>query len=193
MNSTNIVGIIIQSGILAAALGFVVSVFRYGKALADAKTQEVTAKIKDQNLKQAATTAEDCITTAVLEIAQTTVDDLKEAAADGKLTDEEKEQVKAAAFSRAKELISTDVFSALDSITGNVDEWIKSKIEAAVKKLAVDSPVAVTVVQSAAPASSNQSAAAPAAQTPADPVPDSTAGAPAQEAEASTPDTAGVK
>lgn len=140
MNETQIVSTVLQSGLLAAALGLVVSGARYAKSWVDAKTAVVTAKIKDTNIKHAVNTAEDCVTTTVYKMAQTTTDDMKAAAADGKLTAEEAAQIKANALAEVKSLIGTNVSNTLDTVFADTNEWLKSKIEAAVKQLHIDAP-----------------------------------------------------
>lgn len=141
MKTADLWDLILQSGLLAVFLGFVVSGIKYGKAYIDARTLEATAKIKDANIKNAVNTAEDSITTVVAELAQTTVEDLKAKSADGKLTAEDAEQIKSDAVTKVQELLSDDVTQTLHTIFGDAEKWIDSKIEAAIKasKLAIDS------------------------------------------------------
>lgn len=140
MDEAQFVNVVISSGMLAAVLGLVLSAAKYAKALVDAKTAEVTAKIKSDDVKHAVSNAEDCVTTTVYKLAQTTVDDLKSAAADGKLTAEEAAVVKSHALAEVKTLLSADVSKTLDTAFADADSWIKSKIEAAVKQLHIDAP-----------------------------------------------------
>lgn len=134
MKVSDIITILIQTGIFGVLIGLVVSGINFAKAYVDAKTAETTARIKNLNVKSAISSAEDCISTVVLEMAQTVVDDLKAKSADGKLTDEEIKQIKADTLSQVKTLISTDVYHTLDTVFGDAESWVKCKIEAAVKK-----------------------------------------------------------
>ena len=128
-----VVNMVIQSGLLAALLALVISGITYGKAWLDAKTKEMNTGIKDKNVKNAISTAEDCVTTAVLEMSQTVADDIKAKSADGKLTDYEAVQIKADALARVKQLIGAEGETAINSIFGDGEAWLISKIEAAVK------------------------------------------------------------
>lgn len=140
MNESQMIGAVLQSGLLAAVLGLILSGVKYIKGMVDAKTAEVTAKIKDTNIKHAVSTTEDCVTTTVYKLAQTTTDDLKAAAADGKLTAEEAAQVKENALAEIKHMVGSDALATLDTVFSDVDSWLKSKIEAAVKQLHIDAP-----------------------------------------------------
>lgn len=124
--------ILIESGFLAALLGFAVSVVRCAKTYIDSKTAEAAARIESDKIKNAISVAEDCITTVVSELAQTTVEDLKEKSADGKLSAEDAARVKADAMVKIQSLLSDEVQKAIDEIFDDAEEWISSKIEAAV-------------------------------------------------------------
>lgn len=74
--------------------------------------------------------------TAVMAVAQGYVDALKAASADGVLTDQEKAEAKAKALALAKANIGTEGLKKLAKILGvDVDGWLGTKIEAAVKTL----------------------------------------------------------
>ena len=134
MTVTEVFNLFIQSGLFVVLLGLIVSAIKFAKAYIDAKTAEITSKITDTNIKNAINRAENCVTTVVLEMAQTVVDDLKSKSADGKLTDDEIKQIQADALAKVKQLVSTDVYNTLGIVFGDVEAWIKSKIEAEVKK-----------------------------------------------------------
>lgn len=140
MNEAQIVNTVISSGVLAAVLGLVLSAAKYAKALVDAKTTEVTAKIKNANVKHAVSTAEDCATTVAYKMAQTVVDDIKAKSEDGKLTAEEAAQIKANALAEVKKILSEDTINAVHAEFDDADAWLTSKIEAAVKQLHIDAP-----------------------------------------------------
>lgn len=135
MKLTELFNILIQSGLFAVLLGLVISAIKYAKAYIDTKTAEATAKIKDSNIRNAITTAEDCVTTVVLELAQTVTDDLKAKSADGKLTPEDAAKIKEDAVTKVQALLSDDVTNTLSTIFGDAEAWVRSKIEAAVKQL----------------------------------------------------------
>lgn len=134
MKVEDLLNFLIQSGLLVALLGLGASVIKFAKTYIDAKTAEATAKINDANIKNAISVAEDCVTTVVSELAQTTVDNLKAKSVDGKLTTEEAAQIKADAIAKVKSLLSEDVQETISTIFGDVEQWISSKIEAAVKE-----------------------------------------------------------
>jgi hypothetical protein len=142
MKITDIFNVLIQSGLLGVLLGLVISGIKFAKAYIDAKTAEIASKIKDTNIKNAITSAEDCVSTVVLEMAQTVVDDLKSKSADGKLTPDEIKQIQADALAKIEKLVSSDVFNTIDTIFGDAEAWIKSKIEAEVKKNKINAAAA---------------------------------------------------
>jgi hypothetical protein len=74
------------------------------------------------------------VQTAVLDVAQTYTDALKEHNADGKLTTDEKAEAQLRAKNKAKELIGKKGLAALARIVGvDVEKWLTGKVEAAVK------------------------------------------------------------
>lgn len=154
-----IVTLIVNSGIFAVLLGLLASVITLAKKQIDARVAEVAANIKDTNIKSAVSTAENCIETVVYETAQTTVDALKSASADGKLTTDDASTIKADAVAKIKQLMSDEVYNSLHTIFGDADAWIESKLEAAVKDLKIKSPAAVLAASDIQTADAAQSAA----------------------------------
>lgn len=69
----------------------------------------------------------------VSEVSQTIVADLKAAAVDGKLTDEEKAQIKASAVAKLKSYISLDEAKRLIGV-GDIDSFLGTLIESAVSE-----------------------------------------------------------
>lgn len=134
MKATDVFNMLVQSGLFAVLLGFAVSGVKYGKKYIDARTLEVTAKVKDTNVKNAIDTAENCVTTVVSELTQTTVESLKKQSADGKLTPEDAAKIKADAVTKVQELLNDDVQQTINTVFGDAEKWVSSKIEAAVKK-----------------------------------------------------------
>lgn len=153
-NTTTVVNYLIESGYLAAAATLAGSAIKYGKSVLDAKTAQLTANIKNESVKNAVNTAEDCVSTVVSELSQTTVETLKAKAADGKLTAADAAEIKATAFQKAQALMSDDVIHTLNTLYGDAEVWTNSKIEAAVKALKVNmvstAPAATAVLQSTA-------------------------------------------
>ena len=135
MKLADLFSLLIQSGLLAAVLGLVISGLKCAKTYIDAKTAEATAKIKDSNVQSALNAAEDCVTTVVLEMAQTVSDDLKAKSADGKLTADDAAKIKEDAVAKIQALLSDDVTNTLNTVFGDAEAWVRSKIEAAVKQL----------------------------------------------------------
>jgi hypothetical protein len=135
MKATDVFNIFIQSGFFGMLLGLVISGVKYAKTYLDAKTAETSAKIKDTNIKSAVNSAENCVTTVVLEMAQTVVDDLKSKSTDGKLSSDEIKQIHSDAVDKVHTLLSNDAFNTISTVSGDAEAWISSKIEAAVKKL----------------------------------------------------------
>lgn len=135
MKTSDIFEMLVNSGLFAVLCGFAVSVIRCLKSYIDTKTAENTEKLRNTNIQNAVRTAESCVTTVVLKMAQTVVDDLKENAADGKLTKEEMSEIKANALSEIKELLGDDVIASLQSVYTDVGKWLDDKLEASVKAL----------------------------------------------------------
>lgn len=135
MNSNEILDIIIKSGLLSVLLGLVISLIKFAKVYLDNKTKETSVKIKEETVKKSIELVESCITTVVLELSQTIVDDLKDKSADGKLTDEEKVNIRNLAVEKVKQLMTDDVYTTLDEVFGSAEKWIIEKIEAEVKKI----------------------------------------------------------
>ena len=156
---------VVQSGLLVALLGFAVSAIKYGKQGIDAKTKESTVKIKDTNTRHAVDTVENAATTVVYKMAQTTVDDLKEKAADGKLTADEIAQLKADSLAEVKQLVGTDVVNTIQTVFGDAEAWITAKIECAVKSMKLNAPITIvgntTNYAPIVPASAADGSAAP--------------------------------
>lgn len=137
MNGNTVFNILAQSGILALLLGLLASLLTLAKKMVDAKIGEITAKIKDANLRGAVETAENCVTTVVFELSQTLVDDLKTLSTDGKLTPADAAKIKASAVEKSRQLMSDEVYGSLQTVFGDADAWISSKIEAGVKQLKI--------------------------------------------------------
>lgn len=93
----------------------------------------IEESIKDKRVQKYLVIATDCVSDAVLDIAQTFVDKIKE--------EEWNEDTKQEAFNKAKEKalkhLGITGKALLEEALGDFDGWINSKIEAEVKRLAV--------------------------------------------------------
>jgi hypothetical protein len=93
----------------------------------------IEANIKDKNVQKYLVIATDCVSDAVADVAQTFVDKVSE---DG-WNDETKQE----AFELAKEKALTHLGitgrALLEEALGDFDDWVNSKIQAEVKRLAV--------------------------------------------------------
>jgi hypothetical protein len=93
----------------------------------------IQENIKDKRVQKYLLIATDCVSDAVLDIAQTYIDKLTE----DEWTDEAKKQ----AFEKAKEkaLLHLGITgrALLEEALGDFEGWINSKIEAEVKRLAI--------------------------------------------------------
>lgn len=135
MNGNEILDIIIKSGLLSVLLGLVISLIKFAKTYIDNKTKETTASIKNQNIRESINIVENCITSVVLELSQTIVDDLKEKSAYGKLTDEEKASIRNLAVVKVEQLVSDEIYTTLGEVFGNTEKWLVERIEAEVKRI----------------------------------------------------------
>lgn len=99
----------------------------------------IAAKVHNEQLAGALTRLNDAVFAAVKEVEQTTAAALREANADGKITEEEKKQIKEAAITAAKSYLGPKGIGELVKVmgfNGDADERIAAlvsgKIEAAV-------------------------------------------------------------
>jgi predicted thioredoxin/glutaredoxin len=94
----------------------------------------IDANIKDKNVRKYLSIATDCVTDAVADIAQTFVDHVKD--------EEWNDETKKIAFDKAKEKailhLGVTGKELLEEALGDFDGWINTKIEAEVKRLAVN-------------------------------------------------------
>lgn len=90
-------------------------------------------------LDSAVSTAEYIVNLVVARLQQEVVSNLKAAAADGKLTKNEIEQITKSAFIDIKTMLSEDTIDVLESNFGNIELYIKSIIEKKVLDLKAES------------------------------------------------------
>lgn len=134
MSSEQIMDFIIQSGLLGVLVGLLVSVIKYAKTFLDNKTNETLSKINDENIKNAIFITQDLVSTVVLELSQTMADEMKKKTADGKLSAEDVKTLKSVAIERIEKLMSEKVYSTINEVFGNVENWLNEKIESEVRK-----------------------------------------------------------
>jgi cyanate lyase len=135
MQENEILTLLISSGVLVAVVGLCVSLVKLGKVWVDAKTAEITARIKNNAVADALRRAEESITYAVVQTAQVEADAFKAAAEDGKLTESEMRELRDIAMERAKSFITDDLMSILTENIKDVDAWIVAQIETNVRSL----------------------------------------------------------
>lgn len=99
----------------------------------------VLGLIKSQRVKLYVGRALTEVGDAVLDVCKTYVEAIKEARADGKLTDEEKAAAKKLAVDTAKRNIGRDGLERLAKVLGfdaaTLDQWLGTKVEAAVASM----------------------------------------------------------
>lgn len=103
-----------------------------GKKLSSA----AESKIKNETLRTATSKMTTVVFGVVSALAQELADEWKKASEDGKLTQEEKDKLKAIAVSRAKSLLSGDTWDVLTSEYGGdakATNVVEDQIEAAVR------------------------------------------------------------
>lgn len=95
------------------------------------QTAKLQEKIQDEKIKRLLGIAESVVSQSVLTVSQTYVDALKEDGLFGK-----DEQEKAFEMSRDKiyKLLTADTIQAVQENYGDVEEWIKTKIEETINK-----------------------------------------------------------
>ena len=90
--------------------------------------QFLRQRIKGEAANRAISSVENIVQAAVLEAQQTVVDNLKELNG-GKLTDEEKEQIKSSVLAAVKARLTEETINELRGITADVEGYLTSLIE----------------------------------------------------------------
>lgn len=120
----NLVETLVLAPLVVAISSFLIALLRQ-------QTAKIEAKIKDEKTKRLLEIAEGIVTQAVTSVTQTYVDGLKE---DGRFTRE----AQCDAFAQSKEkvykLLTAETAQAIQDNYGNMEEWIKTKIEETVNK-----------------------------------------------------------
>jgi hypothetical protein len=101
--------------------------------------QLIRAKVRSEYLRQVLVRVDEAVFTAVKDLQQSVVEEIKAASADGKITDEEKKRIKERAITSVKSHLGTKGISEVGTIlgleAGALDGFLSSKVEAAVHDL----------------------------------------------------------
>jgi len=99
----------------------------------------IQARIQNEYLRNVLVRLEDAVFTAVKDLQQSVVEEVKAASADGKISDDEKKRIKEKAIASIKAHIGTkglsEVAKVLGLDSGALDGFLSSKVEAAVHDL----------------------------------------------------------
>lgn len=117
--------------IIIAVITFVIAPFII--RLTNAKVAEIAAKTKDARLKAVIADVGSAVATAVDSLAQTTVESLKAASADGKLTADDAKSILNQAATKAESMLMADTIAFVQSQSKDVGEYLVDKIEAYIK------------------------------------------------------------
>ena len=127
---------VVATGILPILTVYIVNLIKVKTKEVTEKLNESNTKFDDYQLDKYIINAVDIIGTAVIEVNQTYVDNLKKA---GKFTEEAEENAKQKAIDRCKQLISENSKKAIEVVYNDYEAFLNSKIEELVKKNKDDS------------------------------------------------------
>lgn len=114
--------------IIIAVITFIIAPFII--RLTNAKVAEIAAKTKDARLKAVIADVGSAVATAVDSLAQTTVESLKAASADGKLTADDAKSILNQAATKAETMLTADTIAFVQEQSKDVGEYLVDKIEA---------------------------------------------------------------
>lgn len=101
--------------------------------------QLIRAKVRSEYLRQVLVRLDEAVFTAVKDLQQSVVEEIKAASADGKITDEEKKRIKERALASVRSHLGAKGISEVGAIlgldAGALDGFLSSKVEAAVHDL----------------------------------------------------------
>ena len=117
--------------IIIAVITFIIAPFVI--RLTNAKVVEIAAKTKDARLKAVIADVGSAVATAVDSLAQTTVESLKAASADGKLTADDAKSILNQAAAKAETMLTADTIAFVQEQSKDVGEYLIDKIEAYIK------------------------------------------------------------
>lgn len=106
--------------------------------------QLIRAKVQNEYLKGVLVRVDDAVFTAVKDLQQTVVEQIKAASADGKITDDEKKQIKEKALAAVRSHLGAKGIAEAAGILGlgggALEGLLSSKVEAAVHDLRRSAP-----------------------------------------------------
>lgn len=114
--------------LLPAVATFIITWFK-------AKTEEINKNMENQTLKSYIDILNCVVSDVVKSLNQTTVDNLRAAAADGKLTKEEGEKLKNDAVTQVYKIIGSHGIDVLKEVFTDLDSLIANKVEANVHSM----------------------------------------------------------
>jgi len=118
----------------------------------------ITSKVNNEYLRGVLVRLDEAVITAVKDLQQTVVDEIKAANADGKITDAEKQKIKNAALENVKSYLGAKGIRVLSKVFGlsggALDGFLSSKIESAVHDIRVTNKAIASNVPGKAGASS---------------------------------------
>ena len=117
--------------------------------------QLIRAKVQNEYLKGVLVRLDDAVFTAVKDLQQSVVEQIKAVSTDGKITDDEKRQIKERAVATVKSHIGTKGLAEVAKILGlggsALETLLSSKVEAAVHDLRQSADAATGVAPGGAP------------------------------------------
>ena len=120
----NLVETLVLAPLVVAISSFLIALIRQ-------QTARIEAKIKDEKAKRLIEIAEGVVSQAVISVSQTYVDGLKAAGEFG-------EEAQKVAFEQAKDkihlMLTDEAAKTVKENYGDIEEWIKTKIEEVVSK-----------------------------------------------------------
>ncbi len=125
----------ISVAITAVIIPMLIAGGKYLVAWLKLKTEQISKQVKNENVKQYVSLLNGVVVDVVSELNQTTVDGLKAASSDGKLTKEDADKIKNEAFSKVLTILGSKGKDALKLLYEDVDALIKSRIERTVRYL----------------------------------------------------------
>lgn len=134
--------------ITVVLLPFIATITRYVTKLLCTMVDELQKRIQNDKINHYIDHAEDAITTAVDSVTQTFVSSMK---SKGIFTKEAALEAFNMAKNQAIQMIGTDARLAITEANGDLDIWIKNKIEAYIKNekdILANTPVNITPVSS---------------------------------------------
>lgn len=99
--------------------------------LCKAKTDEALTDVENETLRQALNEATDAVYAAVTYTSQVYVDTLKQ---NGNFSKEAQAQALKTALEKAEAMLAEDTKKLLESLYGNLEDWLTVKIEQAVRE-----------------------------------------------------------